>query len=66
MWVNSTERRMQLWRNQAKARQLRDEHGEEAFALVKRKVRESGFNLRMRGHWRRIEKHLHQLSRLGG
>ncbi|MFM9851607.1 MAG: hypothetical protein ACKVOJ_02200 [Sphingomonadaceae bacterium] len=62
IWVSSDERRMQLWRNQAKARQLRDEHGEQAFTFVKRKLREAGFDLRARGHWRRIERHLHEIS----
>jgi hypothetical protein len=62
MWVDSTERHLQLWRNQAKARQLREEHGEHALAFVKRKLRETGFNLRARGHWRRIERHLREIN----
>lgn len=59
-------RRAQLWRNEAKAKQLLDQHGEGALAVAREAARDAGLNLRVRWHWRRIEQHLHALQNQNG
>jgi hypothetical protein len=62
MFGTSDNKRAQLWRNEAKARHLLDQHGDEAFHVVRGAISEAGVNLKVRWHWRRIEKHLHQIK----
>ena len=59
-------RRAQLWRNEAKAKHLFDQHGEAAIGLARVAARDAGLNLRVRWHWRRIEQHLHKLHYQNG
>lgn len=62
MFGTSDNKRAQLWRNEAKAKHLLDQHGDEAFHLVRDAISDAGVNLKVRWHWRRIEKHLHQIQ----
>ena len=65
MLGTSDSRREQMWRNESKARYLLEQHGDAAFDYVRREISDAGFfNLRVRSHWRRVEWHLQQITRV--
>ena len=65
MLGTSDARRAQMWRNESKARQLLEQHGEAAFDYIRREISQAGFfDLRVRGHWRRVEWHMQQITRV--
>ncbi len=62
MFGTNDRRRAQMWRNETKAKQLLDRHGDEALGLARQEIRGAGLNLKVRWHWRRIERHLRDLQ----